>query len=241
MEPSHPIVTGAAALLLALAFLVGDRVQLLRSLGQDPRTVASFGAGVAVAYVFVQVMPELHEARRTLTGAVGDPLPYDGMGVYYFALAGFLVFYGLDHLRRTARGATPQAAFGLHLGGFAVYVWLVAYQLVAYPRESHASIALYAFAMILHFIGVDRLLREEHGGRYERVGRFVLATASLAGWAVGLMVALPAGPLALSVAFVSGAVILNSSIMELPSETDGRFVPFLLGGLTYGLVLLPLG
>jgi hypothetical protein len=34
---------------------------------------------------------------------------------------------------------------------------------------------------------------------------------------------------------------MNSTIMELPSEKDGRFFPFLSGGLLYGLILLPLG
>jgi hypothetical protein len=47
--------------------------------------------------------------------------------------------------------------------------------------------------------------------------------------------------LALLVAFVSGAVIMNSAIMELPSGKEGRFVPFMIGGLLYGLILLPLG
>jgi hypothetical protein len=34
---------------------------------------------------------------------------------------------------------------------------------------------------------------------------------------------------------------MNSAIMELPTEKDGRFVPFLAGSLIYGIVLLPLG
>lgn len=246
MAPSHPLVTGAAALLFALVFLFGDRIHLLRSMGVDARTVASFGAGVAVAYAFVQVMPELDAARGSLRTAAeaADALLYDGMGVYFFALAGFLVFYGLENLHRSARGergAGPQGAFRLHIAGFAAYVWLVSYQLVAYPRETRASITLYAVAMLFHFIGVDRMLREQHGDRYDRVGRYVLASVSPLGWAAGLLVAVPAGMLALSVGFVSGAVIVNSAIMELPSDTDGRFLPFLVGGLAYGLFLLPLG
>ncbi len=28
---------------------------------------------------------------------------------------------------------------------------------------------------------------------------------------------------------------------ELPTESKGRFLPFMLGGLIYGLILLPLG
>jgi hypothetical protein len=42
------------------------------------------------------------------------------------------------------------------------------------------------------------------------------------------------------VAFISGAIIMNNAIMELPSEKDGRFLPFMLGGLVYGLILVPL-
>jgi len=43
------------------------------------------------------------------------------------------------------------------------------------------------------------------------------------------------------VAFISGAVIMNSAVTELPSEKDGRFGPFLAGGLIYAALLLPLG
>jgi hypothetical protein len=57
----------------------------------------------------------------------------------------------------------------------------------------------------------------------------------------GLLFALPHHVLALLMAFVAGAIIINSAIMELPSEKDGRFVPFTTGGLIYGLILLPLG
>ena len=34
---------------------------------------------------------------------------------------------------------------------------------------------------------------------------------------------------------------MNSTIMELPSEKDGRFLPFVTGGVFYGLILLPFG
>jgi hypothetical protein len=56
-----------------------------------------------------------------------------------------------------------------------------------------------------------------------------------------MLVTLPRSILALLVAFISGAVIMNSSITELPTESNGRFLPFMLGGLAYGLILLPFG
>ena len=105
---------------------------------------------------------------------------------------------------------------------------------------SGSSTALYAAAMAFHFLGVERHLREEHEALYERSGRHVLAAACVAGWALSLLFSVPPHVLALSMALLSGAVIMNSSIMELPSEKDGRFLPFLAGGLIYGLALLPL-
>jgi hypothetical protein len=68
-----------------------------------------------------------------------------------------------------------------------------------------------------------------------RTGRFVLAGACVLNWGAGLVLAVPPFVSALLLAFVSGAVIVNSAIMELPSEKDGRFWPFVMGGLSYGL------
>jgi hypothetical protein len=95
--------------------------------------------------------------------------------------------------------------------------------------------------MTFHFLSVDASLRYEHGAAYDRIGRFVLAAMVLLGWGMGLLFSMPYNVLALFVAFLSGAIIMNNTIMELPSEKDGRFLPFMTGGVAYGLILLPLG
>lgn len=245
MDTAEILQTGAVALLFAATFLVGGRVHPLRSLVRDRRSIISFGAGMSAAYVFVHLMPELHGVRRAFAESVSMPLRYEGMAIYFLALVGFLVFYGLDHLRRrlgeTGEAESAGPAFKLHVGGFAAYVWLMAYLLVRNLEETTASTGLYALAIAVHFLGVDHALREEHGAAYERIGRFVLAGMSVLGWGAGLLVALPHYVLALLVAFISGAIIMNSTIMELPSEKDGRFLPFMAGGVIYGLILLPLG
>ena len=243
-ESALIVETGAAAALFAVVFLLGNHVHPLRSLVHDRRSIISFSAGMSTAYVFVHLMPELHGARRAFAESVSAPLPYEGIGVYLLALLGFLAFYGLDHLRarlrESAHGEEHGAAFRLHIGGFAAYVGLTAYLLVHNLEETKVSIGLYAVAFGFHFLAVEHALREEHGAAYERIGRWVLASMCVLGWAVGLVVELPHYTIALLVAFVSGAVIINSSVMELPTEKDGRFVPFVIGGLLYGVILLPL-
>jgi hypothetical protein len=239
------IETGAAALLFAATFLIGGRVHPFRSLIRDRRSILSFGAGMSAAYVFVHVMPELHDARRAFVESVSTTLRYEGMAIYFLALVGFLLFYGLEHqsnrLHGSAEAGASESAFKLDIVGFAAYVWLMAYLLVNHFGGSLISIELYAVALAFHFLSLDHSLRHEHGDAYERIGRYVLAGMALLGWGMGLLFALPDQVLALLVAFISGAIIMNSLIMELPAEKDGRFLPFMTGGLVYGLILLPLG
>ena len=239
------MTTAAAALLFALVFVFGRRVHPLRAFTADGRTLVSFGAGMAAAYVFVHVMPELQSARQVLVESASRHLRYEGMAIYFVALVGFMGFYGLDHLRSRLRDSSSldreRRAFRLHVGGFAAYVALVGYLLVRNLEATPVSIALFTAAMAFHFLGVDHSLSEEHGAAYDSKGRYLLAAMALFGWGVGQLVALSQPWVALLVAFLSGAVILNSSLMELPSEKDGRFWPFLAGGLLYALILLPLG
>ncbi len=245
MQTELDLESCAAALLFCATFLLVGRLQPFRWLARDERSIVSFGAGVATAYVFVHVMPELNSARHAFAESSSLSLRYEGMAIFYVALIGFLMFYGLDHLRKCLHtaGETEHvgAAFKISIGGFAAYVGLMAYLLVHNLEDTPRSVALFAFAIAVHFLGVDHALRTEYGAAYERIGRFVLAAMSLIGWGVGTLVTLPRAVLALLIAFISGAVIMNSSITELPTESKGRFMPFMYGGLAYGLILLPLG
>jgi hypothetical protein len=245
------VETGIAALLFALTFLFGGKIHPLKAITHDRRSLVSFSAGMSAAYVFVHLMPEMHGARSVFAESVSGHLPLEGMVIYFVALVGFLVFYGLEHLRvqlREGEGGGEVAgaeesglAWRLHVGGFAAYVGLVGYLLVRNLEETPVSTALFAVAMVFHFLTIDHALREEHGAAYEGRGRWLLAGMSLLGWAAGALFALPVYVLALLVAFLSGAIIMNSAVMELPDHKDGRFLPFMLGGLIYGLILVPLG
>jgi hypothetical protein len=233
MHAPEFLQTGAATLLFVAVFLFGERVRPVRRLIGDHRSIVSFGAGMSSAYVFVHVMPELSVARHSFAETTPLLLWFKGMVVYFVALIGFLLFYALDHLRKSGR------EFDLHQSGFAAYVALAGYLLVNHLE--HKGTALYAIAIACHFLAVDHELAKQHGVAYTQWGRFILAGMSVLGWALGLMIALPHYVIALLVAFLSGAVIMNSTVMELPSEKDGRFLPFVMGGLIYGVILLPLG
>ena len=243
VDPGNGIKTGVAALVFALTFMGGRLISPLSPIFRDRRTVVSFGSGMAIAYVFIGAMPDLHHARTALMATAPVPLPYQGMAICYLALAGFLVFYGLDHVRaqvQTSPKKNSGIAFKLHIGGFAAYVWLMVF-LLGEEFNPPVEFALYALAIAFHFLAIDHALREAHPKSYDRVGRYILAGMCIIAWAMSQVMTLPDLLLALLVAFISGAIVVNSSISELPREKDGRFLPFLTGGALYGLLLWSLG
>jgi hypothetical protein len=243
---SREVETLLAAIAFAAVFLFGRRLQVHRKGWR--RASVSAGAGAAVAYVFVHLLPDLEEAGRAFVQATASQTVwYAESRVHLAALAGFVVFYGLEHLvvwsRRTTQPDTAETdgtspVFLLHISGFAVYAAMVSYVMIRGIGMAQASIALYAVAMGLHFLSVDHSLLREHAARYLRPGRYILAAAVLAGWACGAMMEIPDTILCILMGLVSGGVIMNSMIMELPREKEGGFWPFLAGAVFYAAIVL---
>jgi len=241
-----------ASAFFAAIFLFGWRLHRSRT----PRAVLSFGAGATASYVFVRMLPELEEAGTVFVSETVDRgLPAPELRIYTAALIGFVLFYGLENLVSWSRQEREEAAaetapaeregrewsspvFLLHVGGFAFYAWLVCYLMVRGISEEPLPIALYALAMGLHFVGVDHSLQREHGGAYMRVGRFVLAAAALGGWGVARLNELSRPAIITGLGLISGGVVMNSMVMELPREKDGRFWPFVAGAVSYTALLL---
>lgn len=245
------IATLAIALLFSAIFLFGGKLPQLRWVRHHHRKALSFGAGVAVAYVFVHLLPELAAAREAFVRMTEHRnLPFPEYRVYLSGMLGFMFFYGIDRMvtwsRRAGenRGAAEEGggpAYWLHIGVFAFYAWLVTYLRVDKIEEGTVPLALFAFALGFHFLLVEHSLHREYASLFERSGKYVLAAASLGGWAVGRMAPIPKPIVITLLGFISGAIIMNTLIMELPQEKEGKFWPFLLGGIFYAALLLPLG
>ena len=106
------------------------------------------------------------------------------------------------------------------------------------PERGTLTLALYGFAMALHFLIVDHSLREQHGRVYDRVGRWVLAASVLAGWLAGVMTSPSEVMYARLFAILAGGVVIASVSAELPRERGGQFWPFCLGATAYAVLLL---
>ncbi len=232
---------------LAMVHLFSGKLRFLEG---TPRSVwLSMAGGVSVAYVFVHLLPELAEGQEIVAEAVDEGLALLENHVYLLALVGLAVFYGLERLatssRERTRGSgkedsTSEGIFWLNISSFAVYNVLVGYLLLHRIASGLGALVLFSVAMALHFLVNDYGLREHHKGLYTRIGRWVVAGAALAGWAIGLVVEIPEIMIAVLTAFLAGGIILNVLKEELPQERRSRFWAFALGAVLYAAVLLAL-
>lgn len=232
-----PLVAAAA---LALVHLAGARLVFL---DRVPRpAVLSVGGGIAVAYVFVHLLPELGAEQARLSDAAEGVLPFVEHHAYLVALAGLVVFYAVEHAtvraKRSEEDAPPAATFRLALGTFAVKNVAIGYLLVHRLDDGATGLALFTLAMGLHFLVNDIGLGRNHRERYHRVGRYVLAAAPLVGVAIGEAVVVSEAAIAVLLAFVAGGVILNTLKEELPRERESRLSAFLAGAAAYAALLL---
>ena len=245
----HALTTLSVALLFAAIFLFGGRVAY-RPGQKGRRRFLSFAAGVSVAYTFVHVLPGLHAIRELQTEFPGTfKMLFPEYGVYLWTMAGFLIFYGLETMAASPRqgpenpesdggGAAPWQPW-VHMGGFALYTWILIYMMV-WTGKGTLALFLFAVAMGMHIFTITCGLSSHYQEVYDRRGAFLLAMASLAGWTSTLTLSIPT-PLVLNlVAFVVGGVVVNAAIAELPKEREGRYWSFLTGATVYTAVLLAL-
>ena len=242
------IATFLVAVVFAGLHAVGPALGFLRS---TPRSVwLSISGGVAVAYVFVHVLPDLATSQadfsrelEKMTGAVSSIERH----TYIIALLGLSVFYGLYRLARQSRitrerqgqdGGPSLGVYRINLGAYAIYNVLIGYLLVHREEMDTRGLIIYAVAMGLHFLLNDQALREEHGAIYDARGRWLLAGAPIVGWALGYLVTLH--PLAITTlfAFLMGGVVLNVLKEELPQERESSFWAFALGAALYSALLI---
>ncbi len=204
----------------------------------------SFAGGIAVAYVFLHILPELSHRQ----GSIADTLETNndpGQMIYLIALAGLAAFYGLERAAQTSRQRSPTGSerkvetevFWLHIGAFGTYNVLIGYLLLHRETEGTASLVMFFLAMALHFVTTDFALRDHHRILYDHKGRWVLTLAVVLGWGLGVMVDVPDTAVDVLFAFLAGAVILNVLKEELPENRQSRFWPFAAGVGAYAAML----
>lgn len=245
MSTSTLLLTLAIAIVLAITHLFSGR---LRFLDVTPRSRwLSLAGGVSVAYVFLDILPELEKGGSVL--ATQAPLLgfIEKHHTYVVALLGLSIFYGLERMalesrretrQETGEDVTSPGVFWIHMASFGIYNLLVGYLLVNGEERTLLGHALFGFALTLHFTVNDFGLRQHHKQAYTHVGRWILAAAVLAGWGLAWIYVIPVWIQVATLAFLAGGIVMNVLKEELPEERESRFWAFALGAAGYAALLL---
>jgi hypothetical protein len=200
----------------------------------------ALSAGVAVAYVFVSIMPELEEHRPTVTATSVGILLDAEKRIYLWALGGFVMFAGLSRMLSPPVNERRRAVglYACTMLGYALYVLLIGYLLVMREDTSISSLALYVFAIGLHLFMVDGELVELFHDRYESGGRWLLVGGVLLGWALGIAGAFPDSITSRLFAFLAGGVLITAVHAEVRAQEGPRFWWFVGGAAAYAAILM---
>lgn len=235
---------------LVVLHLAAPRIRKLPFVPES--ATGSFAGGLAVAYVFLHLLPEVAAGNEAIGEALNNvlqPTPLLDLGIFVVALLGFVAFFGLQRLadkegatrgsgRQPTGGASNPAVYRLHLGSFMIYNALITYTMPLRVRTGLAFALLFTIAMGLHFVLTDRELDERYPSRFGGRGRLLLAGALVAGWALAAVFAPTSSLLvALLTALLAGSILLNVFKDEIPSGTRTSF-PWFVTGLTVYAVLL---
>lgn len=232
---------------VALAVLAAVHVAsaALRLLRFVPRArLLSMAGGVAVAFVFLQLLPAL-ATDQALVAAGRGALPLVPRGAYLAALAGLVLTYSAGRALRSRSGleeAAPDGALRRRLFWFSLATYALLNAVVGYlvVRGAHPYGGRLAFtvAMALKFVVTDRGLVEDHQELFDRVGRVVAIAALGAGALLSWSWTVPRELLAALRAFLAGGILLNVLKEELPEERDSSFPVFVLSTSVAAVVLL---
>lgn len=198
----------------------------------------SAGGGMAIAYVFIDLLPKLCKNDAIVHNALSTVFPYFERHVYIMALLGFLLFFIVDRSSPLVQG---KSSFWLSLGSYALFNFLIGYAVVDKNDPEVQPLALFTFAIALHYFTNDYSLTEAHGDDYRYEGKWILILSLFLGWLAGVWIILPEPAVALISAFIGGGVIMNVIRHELPEEKPNSLGSFLLFSAFYTTILLSIG
>ena len=229
-------VSLASVVALILVHLFVTRLHILE---QD--RWRSVGAGVALSYVFLDVLPHLSSKQSALQDSVGAALlPFLTHHAYLLTLAGFVLYFCLAGVAMSLRvqkskmseQSKPHVAVYALVLALTAYCFLIGYLIAEQPDHRYEPVIIFAFAMAIHFAGVDHTVHDYYPGFYDQSIRYVFAAATFVGWLLGMVTAVSDSIFALVFSFVVGVIMVVALMYELAAVLAARKYWLFVSGVT---------
>jgi hypothetical protein len=220
---------------LVVSVVQGAGPWIRAALARHARTVRSFGGGVGLAYVFLQLFPEIDNVHEWL-----------GTHAHLVTLVSFLLFYAIEvWLITRARQAAPAAAAGdgdvttvfwLHAAIMFFYVATVLFTLPDGIADDLLFATVGGLAIGLHLVYKDYILRVALDQRYQAAGRYLLAAAPLLGWLAHRLIDPSDAVLDITMAVLAGILMQGVFRDEIP-RPDAAALGWVVAGVgTFALL-----
>lgn len=202
--------------------------ELYSQLFRSVRIAMSFSGGLAIAYVFFHLLPELNKGDLYL-----GQLPS-----HLLCLFGFLMFYGIQRLvwRSAHHWELPyqQLIFWLQITFSCIYNFLLIYTIPEASTQNILSAILYIISIGLHLLANSNAHYEKHPRLFHHYGRYLLIGALIVGGAVKLGLGHENELLATSLmALLAGFLMFNIFARELPHQQETHYGWFVFGAALY--------
>ena len=235
------------ATLIALVHLLTPRFRFMHT--QDNLWVPT-SAGVALAYVFVDIFPHLARVQAKLADTEQSTLyGFLTHNIYLVGLAGFAVYLGIILLEITYRNGQKAVDIGfksapgsvkIECASLLAYNFLIGYLLSEQITHRPEPVILFGIAMAIHIAGINHVFQDHFPVIFVHTMRFALAAGVYAGWTAGVAIEVSDGTLALWYSSLAGGLIVVATVYELPQVRSPRqYGAFLIGmGAFSALVLV---
>jgi len=204
----------------------------------------SFVGGISLAYVFFHLIPTIQSYQHDVMESFSLSATNASHLIFGSILAGIVVFYFLELLLKSTRINIANKSFGssglfwAHIGAYFLYNFIIGILLSDIGFTSTVTAFFYLFAIGLHFLTNDWVLRHHFEDLYDRYGIKLLVAAVLIGWLIGVLIRIPHVVMGLLEAFVAGGLILNAIKDELPACRGNGMTSFMVGLVSYTIILL---
>ncbi|WP_371397298.1 hypothetical protein [Fretibacter rubidus] len=220
----------ASVVFLSLVHVLADMMRWRRQLPQ--KYWLSFADGISISYVFLGLLPKIVKGTAALPESLGRTASVLKESPFLPLLFGLVVFYAMERMvEKPVDGLESQSepdTLGLrvwiHLGSYAFYKAIIGYLIV--QMDNPMSIVVFVLTMAVHFLVVDYRMMEIHKGAYQRIGRWALTAAILAGWIVGATTVVSPVLVTLLLGFVAGGIVLVVLEEEFSREHPSSFKAF---------------
>jgi hypothetical protein len=238
-----PSLVGAAMIML-----VHLLVPQFKFMDKPDNVWVPASAGIALAYVFVDIFPHLAKSKAKLVSTGDSPVfEFLTQHIYFVGLVGFAVYLGiiLSDIIFRKENATADLTFRsapaviqFECISLAGYSFLVGYLLSEQITHRTESAILLGLAMAIHFAGLDHLTRSHFQRLYDGTLRYAFAASVLAGWLTGAVLEISDASLDLGYSFLAGGIIVVAAVYELPHiHTRRQYWAFLVGSGVFSLMI----